>query len=290
MRVLVTGRDGQIAQALLQAGGDRVIAFGRSDLDITRRTDIERAIADNLPDIVVNAAAYTFVDRAESEAERAFAVNRDGARNVAAAAAEAGLPVIQISTDYVFSGEQARPYLETDETGPRGVYGQSKLEGEHVVAQANPAHLILRTSWVHALWGNNFLRTMLRLAGERDTLRIVADQHGAPTYAPDIADALLTVADIFVEAGNRQAISGVYHLTNRGQTTWAGFAEAIFAASSALGGPSAKVEPIATHGYPTAARRPANSLLDGRKLRDVFGIELRDWREATNACVRRILA
>ncbi|MHA6689587.1 dTDP-4-dehydrorhamnose reductase [Devosia sp. A449] len=282
MKLLVTGRDGQVARAIALAGsGDVVVScVGRPELDLTDPASIRAAIARHKPDIVVNPAAYTAVDKAESEAELAFAINRDGAGSVAAAAAEAGLPIVHISTDYVFSGDKTEPYVEGDETGPTGVYGASKLAGEQAVAAANPAHVVLRTSWVYAPWGTNFARTMLRLAADRDVVRVVADQYGTPTYAPDIAEAVLAVCLTIATNPDGADWRGVFHLTNGGATTWAGFAAEVFAQSAARGGPSARVEPITTADYPTPARRPANSRLNTDRFTRTFGHRLTDWSDA----------
>ncbi|WP_060610670.1 dTDP-4-dehydrorhamnose reductase [Aureimonas altamirensis] len=285
MRLLVTGREGQVAQALLAKQTDdlQIEALGRPTLDLTDPSSIDRAIAAFRPDVIVNAAAYTAVDRAESEEETAFAVNATGAGNVAAAAAAAGLPIIHISTDYVFPGDKATPYVETDPTGPQGAYGRSKLAGEAAVAAANPRHVILRTAWVYGPYGNNFLKTMLRLAETRDTLRVVADQHGTPTYAPDIAEGILAVAQRLVSDASTP--SGVFHMVSAGETTWAGFAEEIFRRSAALGGAAATVEPIGTSEYPTPARRPANSRLDTNLFTRTFAYRLPTWQSGIERCL-----
>jgi len=290
MRILVTGKQGQIARSLAALASEElsVTTLGRPDLDITDADSITRSIEGARPDILVNPAAYTAVDKAESEAQAAFAVNRDGARNAAAAAAAAGLPVIHVSTDYVFAGDKPAPYVETDATGPTGIYGGSKLEGEQAVAAANAAHVILRTAWVYSPYGHNFLKTMLRLAGERDTVRVVADQFGAPTYAPDIAEGILVVARAALAEPQAETWRGVFHMTAAGETTWAGFAEAIFAESGARGGPSARVEPITTAEYPTPARRPANSRLDHSKFRTTFNHALPNWRGRVRQCVAEL--
>ncbi|MBB3949546.1 dTDP-4-dehydrorhamnose reductase [Aureimonas jatrophae] len=285
MRILVTGREGQVAQALVALNGNsaEVVAVGRPDLDITQAQSVRGIVAELKPDIVVNAAAYTAVDRAESDEALAFLVNRDGARNVATVAVEYGLPVIHISTDYVFDGLGMERYREDDPTGPQGVYGRSKLEGERAVAAANPAHAILRTAWVYGPFGQNFLKTMLRLAGDRDVVRVVGDQHGTPTYAPDIAEGILAVAHR-LQARDPNA-QGIFHMVADGETTWAGFAEEIFARSAERGGPSAQVEPISTREYPTPAKRPANSRLDtARFVRDI-GHRLPDWRSGVVRCL-----
>jgi dTDP-4-dehydrorhamnose reductase len=287
MRILVTGREGQVARALMVcAGGDAVVtALGRPDLDLRDRASLDRAIAQARPDVLVNAAAYTAVDKAESEEEAAFAVNCDGAGNAAAAAAAAGIPVIHISTDYVFSGQSVLPYHESDPTGPLGVYGQSKLEGEIAVAAMNSDHVILRTSWVYGPCGDNFLRTMLRLAHERDVLRVVADQHGAPTYAPDIAAGILAVARVVLAEPQADRWRGVFHMTAAGDTTWAGFAEEIFRQSAGRGGPSARVEPITTADYPTPARRPKNSRLNTEKFWRTFRHDVPAWQDGMARCI-----
>lgn len=289
MRIVVTGREGQVAQALAATAPDEVVLVGRPDLDLEKPETIAAAIAAARPDVVVSAAAYTAVDQAESERERAFAVNETGAGAVAAVARALGVPVVHISTDYVFPGTQAEPYRESDAVGPVSVYGLSKEAGERAVAAANPDHAILRTAWVYAPYGKNFVRTMLRLAETRDVVRVVADQEGAPSYAPDLAAAILAVARNLAARPDEIALRGVFHITNRGETTWAGFAEAIFAGSAARGGPKAAVEPISTRDYPTPARRPAQSRLDCSKLAAAHGVVLPDWRDALSRCLDQLL-
>ena len=247
MRILVTGRDGQVARCLADLSGEgrEIVAIGRPDLDLTDRASVVAAVARIRPDIVVNPAAYTAVDKAESEPDAAFAVNAAGAESVALAAAEAGVPIVHVSTDYVFAGDKDGRYVETDPVGPTGVYGASKLEGETRVLAANLKAVVLRTAWVYSPYGNNFLKTMLRVAKDRDVLRVVADQHGTPTYAPDIAAGILAVCERTMAEPNGDW-PGVYHMVAEGETTWAGFAQAIFAASRERGGPAASVEPITT--------------------------------------------
>jgi len=291
VKVLVTGALGQVAQSMMAAGSPhQVIAVGRPDLDIAKIETVHRQIAATKPDVVVNAAAYTAVDKAESEPDAAWAVNRDGADNIARATAEAGLPVVQISTDYVYSGTKAGLYVENDETVPMGVYGRSKLAGEEAVAAANPHHLILRTAWVFSPYGHNFAKTMLRLAETRPELGVVDDQHGSPTYAPHLADAILAIVSA-IEQRSRDAIAwGVYNLAGAGETTWCGLAREIFARSAAAGGPSAYVKAITTADYPTPARRPANSRLDCSKSKAAFGVELPHWTSGVGECVTALLA
>ncbi|WP_108462310.1 dTDP-4-dehydrorhamnose reductase [Devosia naphthalenivorans] len=280
MRILVIGRDGQLARALAQLNSDAlsVRCVGRPELDLLDRDTIGAAITNYSPDVVINPAAYTAVDKAESEQDLAFAVNRDGAEHVAAAAKLAGIPLVHISTDYVFDGHKTSPYVETDTPDPQSVYGCSKLAGEKAVARANPDHVILRTAWVYSPWGHNFAKTMLRLAGEREVVRVVADQHGTPTYAPYIADAVAAVVNSIRTRSNGDW-RGLFHLTNEGDTSWADFAAAVFEHSRQRGGPWARVEPIATKDYPTPAKRPTNSRLDTTLFSQTFGYAPPHWRE-----------
>ena len=286
MRVLVTGRDGQVARCLADLSGEgrEIVTLGRPDLDLTNQDSVAAAIAKVRPDIVVNPAAYTAVDKAESEPDAAFAVNARGAEAMALAAAQAGIPIVHISTDYVFAGDKDAPYVETDATGPTGVYGASKLEGETRVLAANPRAVVLRTAWVYSPYGNNFLKTMLRVAADRDLLKVVADQHGTPTYAPDIAAGIIAVCERML-AEPEGDWSGVYHMVAAGETTWAGFAEAIFQSSNERGGPSARIEPITTADYPTPARRPANSRLDASRFETIFRHRLPGWETGVIRCL-----
>jgi dTDP-4-dehydrorhamnose reductase len=292
MRILVAGAHGQLARALLEEAqaraGVSVTALGRPDLDVARPGSIARAIAQVAPDVVINAAAYTAVDKAESEAAAAFAVNRDGAGALAAAAAAHGAPIVHISTDYVFDGSKPGAYVEDDPTGPTGVYGRSKLEGEAGVAAANPAHVILRTAWLYSPWGSNFLLTMLRLARERGELRVVADQRGNPTYAPHLAAAVLSVAVHVAQERPGRPYAGVYHAAGGGSATWHDFACTIVSGAARLGVPQVPVRAIGTADYPTPARRPTNSTLDCSKLARVFGQRLPPWQDGVAACIRHI--
>lgn len=293
LRLAVTGRDGQVVRSLLEAGpaaGVEVIAIGRPDLDLERPETIAPALAAARPDVVVNAAAYTAVDQAEAEPDRAHLINATAAGAVAAAARALGCPVIQISTDYVFDGTKAAPYGEDDPVGPAGVYGASKLAGERAVAAASPDHAILRTAWVFAPFGKNFVRTMLHLGETRDEVRVVADQQGCPTYAPDIAAAIIAVARNLKARPDDAALRGVFHMTGSGETTWAGFAEAIFAGAAALGRRPVRVVPIPAREYPTPARRPANSRLDCGRLARVHGVRLPAWPDALQRCLARLCA
>lgn len=291
-RAVIIGGQGQIARSLverLSARNIETISLARPHFDLADSASLVRAIIAAVPDIVINPAAYTAVDRAEDEAGLAMAVNRDGAAAVAEAAATAGVPVVHFSTDYVFDGAKDLPYVETDATGPLNVYGRSKLAGEIAVAAANPRHLILRTSWVCSPYGSNFVRTMLRLAGERREVRVVADQRGVPTFAADIAEAVATLAPGLCGAGEDDPRFGIYHLTSRGKTTWHGLAAAIFAEAARRGVPLAEAIPIATAEYPTKARRPASSRLSTMKFETTFGLQLPDWRASLGSCVEKLL-
>ena len=264
-------------------------AAARPAVDLTRPETVLPAMARFAPDIVVNPAAYTAVDRAESEPELAFAINRDGAGAVAAAAAQLGAPLIQLSTDYVYSGAKPAPYVETDPVSPQGVYGRSKLEGEGAAMTANPRTIVLRTAWVYAPFGANFVRTMVRLASERDQLRVVDDQIGCPTYAPDIAAAILTMAQR-VAGGWDDRFGGVTHLAGPDAVTWCEFARRIVAGLAERTGRGPLVEAISSADYPTPARRPANSRLSTQKLASQFGLRLPPLDSSLQACLDQMLS
>ncbi|MEE9922412.1 MAG: dTDP-4-dehydrorhamnose reductase [Brucella anthropi] len=291
MKILVTGREGQVVQSLLEKADQRpdleVIALSRPELDLKKPDTVRSAIEAIKPDLVVSAAAYTAVDLAEDEQEFAFAVNATGAQAVAETAKICGVPVIHLSTDYVFAGDADEPYVETDSTGPRSVYGSSKLEGERLVAQVNPRHIILRTAWVYSPFGKNFVKTMLKLAETRDALSVVSDQWGNPTSALDIADAIIQVADHLAVTPGFSAY-GVYHLVGTGDTNWSGFARAIFDESAKLGGPTATVTDIATADYPTKAARPANSRLSTAKFQEVFDWSAPHWQSSLRDVLARL--
>ncbi|MGB3627239.1 MAG: dTDP-4-dehydrorhamnose reductase [Henriciella sp.] len=288
MTILIVGKSGQVARALAERAENtsRLVALGRPDLDITRPATIRSAIERTNAAIVINASAYTAVDRAEDEEADAFAVNADGPQHLAAACKAAGIPLIHFSTDYVFDGTKYGAYKESDPTAPLSVYGRSKLAGEQAVAATLDDHVILRTAWVYSPFGTNFVKTMLRLASSRDELGVVADQAGCPTSALDIADAALAIAHQILNGGAR---FGVFHLTGSGETSWHGLAAEVFSLSASLGGPTATARPIATTDYPTPAARPANSMLDGSKLAELYGIRLPDWRASVRTCVERLL-
>lgn len=292
MKIVVTGREGQLVQSLMERAAQRpnlqVIALGRPELDLAKPETVRSAIEAIKPDLVVSAAAYTAVDLAEDEPELAFAVNATGAQEVAEAAKVCGAPVVHLSTDYVFAGDTNKPYVETDITGPRSVYGSSKLEGERLVTQANPKHIILRTAWVYSPFGKNFVKTMLKLAETRNTLSVVSDQWGNPTSALDIADAIIKVVDHLAATPDFSAY-GYYHLAGTGDTNWSGFARAIFSESAKLGGPTATVTDIATADYPTKVVRPANSRLSTAKFQKLFNWSAPHWQSSLNKTILRLL-
>ena len=298
MKLLVLGAGGQVGRELCRLAwpaGYRIAAFDRGGLDITQREAIFAAVARERPDIVINAAAYTAVDRAESERDAAWAGNCTGPANLAAACGDAAVPLIHLSTDYVFDGTKTGPYREDDPVAPLGVYGKSKEAGDRAVRGALARHVILRTAWVYSAHGNNFVKTMLRLAvalqptglsrGERPVLRVVADQIGSPTSAADIAAAISAIVQQLA-AGTSSW--GTYHFAGGGAVTWHGFAQAIFELASQWRGPPPKVEAITTADFPTPARRPANSVLDSTRIGAAFGIVPLPWREALAEVIREL--
>lgn len=292
MRILVTGKNGQLATALFEAGSTdpdmEVVALDRTVLDVCNEDSVEHAMAEVEPDVVVNAAAYTAVDKAESEQGQAFAANATGPRLLAMVTARRGIPIIHVSTDYVYDGEKSGPYVEDDRVAPASVYGASKRAGEVAVAEANPKHIIVRTAWVYGATGHNFVKTMLRLAADRDQLDVVDDQHGNPSYAPHLAQAIMHVVRKTLENPGFEPW-GVYHLAGTGSTTWCGLAREVFRCSEASGGPHAHVGAITTSQYPTPAKRPANSQLDCAKAKRIFGVELPRWQAGVSDCVARLV-
>jgi dTDP-4-dehydrorhamnose reductase len=292
MRILVAGREGQVARALLArlgADGHVVTALEPPDLDLTDDASVAAAMEAARPALVVNAAAYTAVDRAEDQVELAFAVNRDGAGRIAAAAAAAGLPCVHFSTDYVFDGSKGAPYVETDAVNPLGVYGRSKEAGERATLEANPRSVVLRTAWVCSPDGANFVKTMLRLAAERPELRVVADQHGAPSFAADLADAVARMAPRLVAAPAGDPAFGLFHLSGTPHATWHGFTAEILDQAARRGHPRPALTPIATADYPTRAVRPPDGRLDCTKITQVHGIAPADWRVSLGHCLDALL-
>ncbi|MGY8818844.1 MAG: dTDP-4-dehydrorhamnose reductase [Pseudomonadales bacterium] len=282
MRILVCGAGGQVGHELInRASGYGLEALGmtRDNLDITDAGQVADLVSRLKPGLIINAAAYTHVDNAETHSERAYSVNRDGAERLAQAARQASIPLLHISTDYVFSGNARAPYREEDEVAPTGVYGASKLAGEAAIQAVLDEHLILRTSWVYGVHGHNFVKTMLRLGCQRDALSVVADQYGCPTQAGSIADALLELAQRYAQNG--VLAWGLYHYSGRSPCTWFDFAVEVFRQAEAKGmlATRPKVSPISTAQYPTPARRPAWSVLDCSKFETTFGIETHDWHD-----------
>lgn len=288
--ILVTGGSGQLAQALGEAAGDRQLrVVGRPECDFDRLPTLPALLAAARPSLVVNAAAHTAVDRAETDIAAAWRANRDGPAVLAAYCAGAGIPLIHVSTDFVFDGTKGAPYAEDDATSPIGVYGASKLAGERAVLDLCPHAIILRTSWVYAATGRNFVLTMLNLARSRDHLRVVADQQGCPTTAADLAAAILGIADLLARDGWQDRFAGITHAAGSGSTTWHGLASAAIARAGAFGHPQPRlIEAITTADFPTPARRPADSRLDCTRLDLVFGLRLPPWEQALDRTIARI--
>jgi dTDP-4-dehydrorhamnose reductase len=293
-RLVATGLEGQVVRCLIDRGatteGFEIIALGRPQLDLSLPDQIFAAIEAAKPDVIVSAAAYTAVDQAEAEPELAQVINGIAAGELAKAAARLNVPIIHLSTDYVFDGSKESPYLEADPVAPLGVYGRSKLAGEEAVANATDNHAILRTAWVYSPYGKNFVKTMLRLAETRDSINVVADQIGNPTSAQDIADGILAVAGNLVERPDGAALRGTFHMTGEGTASWAEFATEIFANAKRFGAGFAEVVPIPSSAYPTPAKRPANSQLNCDKLAAAHGIRLPAWQGSTAAVVSRLVA
>lgn len=287
MTILVIGKDGQLGSQLMvrpNSAGVDIAGAGHQECDIGRLEHIRRVIDRVRPALLINAAAYTNVDGAESNKELAFAVNRDGPGNLAVACREFGTPMIHISTDYVFDGQKTEPYLESDPVNPASVYGKSKAEGEKAASENLERLIILRTSWFYGHKGPNFVKTILRLAGERDELKVVDDQYGCPTTAVDLADAVLKIARRIITGGPVQW--GIYHYSGRGKTTWKKFAEAIVeSAKPYIPLQVKRILPITTSEYPTPARRPAYSVLNCDLIGSEFGIATMPWRERLAAMI-----
>ncbi len=286
MKLLITGCKGQLGTELVrQAGSNEIIPVDHDELDITDATAVASFVIGNRPDVIINAAAYTAVDQAETDRDLAFAVNRDGPANLAKGCAGLNIPLIHISTDYVFNGTKSGAYTEDDPIDPLGVYGESKAAGEEVVRSRCSRHIILRTSWVFSAHGNNFVKTMLRLGAERSELGVVADQKGCPTSAHELARVIYTVLD-------HDAAWGTYHCVQPEPTTWHGFARAIFDEARQQGMKLAVnvVKPIETSDYPTAAARPENSVLYCNRIRESFAIKIKPWRESLAEAIKELKA
>jgi len=290
--ILITGANGQLGQCFRQASahwpGQTFTFEGSQALDISDRRAVRAYFTSRQSKVeekinwVVNCAAYTAVDKAESEPENARKINVVGTKNLAEACAEWGIPLVHFSTDYVYHNRQNTPFLETDPVSPKGVYARTKLAGERAAFRAHPLTMIIRTSWVYSAFGQNFVKTMLRLGREREALKVVADQIGSPTYAPDLAGVVLTIIQK-VESGlvPRESIAGVWHYSNEGVASWYDFAAAIFELEKI----PCRVWPIATKDYPTPAMRPPFSVLDKSKIKAAFGLEIPHWRESLRRCL-----
>ena len=292
VKILVFGAQGQLARSLFaveERADVALVCAHRPETDLMKPASLGAAIARHSPDYVINAAAYTQVDRAESEQDMAYAVNGAAVECMAGECAARDIPLIHISTDYVYDGSKDAPYSEDDATGPAGIYGLSKLAGEEALRASGCRHVILRTAWVFSPYGQNFVKTMLRLAETRDQLDVVCDQSGCPTYAPHLAAGIFRIIDKLSDSRPSQGLWGTYCMAGGGETNWSGFAEEIFACSARLGGPVARVNPIPASAYPTPARRPANSRMNCGRLDAAFGIRLPHWREGTAQCVHSLL-
>lgn len=291
MKVLVTGAQGQLARSLVERAASRshlqIVAIGRPGLDLAHEGSAASAVEALRPDIIVNAAAYTAVDRAEDEPQLAFRINADAAGEIAAAAASVGARVIQVSTDYVFDGRKEGPYRESDPTHPLGVYGASKLAGEERVRDSNPRHAIVRTAWLYSPFARNFVTTIMEAARVRDVLTVVDDQLGSPTSAIDLADGLLSMTDTWTDSPER-GMGEPYHLAGSGVASWFALADHVMGECRTRGLASAEVRPIATADWPTRAARPANSVLDSAKFASDFDFIMPDWRKSISSVVERI--
>jgi dTDP-4-dehydrorhamnose reductase len=290
--ILVMGKSGQLARSLndwaVQKNIPMVLA-GRPEFNLENAYDVDHIVKTVRPKVIVNTAAYTAVDRAEEEAEQAFSVNRDGAEHLACVAEHKRVPLIHVSTDYVFDGAKQTPYVEDDSTAPLNVYGRSKLEGELGVLAFYPAAIVIRSSWIYGPYGHNFLRTMLRLAQTQSAVKIVDDQRGTPTSSRQLAAGIMRMIER-LDSKPSTEVGGIYHLTNQGETTWYGFAVEIFRALSRRGFTVPKLWPIESCDYPTRAHRPHNSCLNSGKIERVFGIRLGPWREAMEACLDELVS
>lgn len=292
MKILVTGTEGQLARALAARAPDYpglvLSHIGRPDLDLERPEGFASALKSTAPDLIINAAAHTGVDQQEDEPERAFQMNAEAPAELAQLTGKAGIPLIHISTDYVFDGQKSSPYVETDLPNPQMVYGRSKLAGEKAVRAGNPDHLIVRTAWVISPYGRNFIRTMLTLAQTRDNLQVVDDQFGNPTEAHDLADGLLIAVLFRMEHGRFP--QNLYHLAGNGRTSWFELAQHILMESTKFGGPTANILPISSSEWPAKALRPANSELCSDSFQHDFGHSCNHWRLQTSKIVETLLA
>ena len=289
MTILVIGRSGQLARSLAERGGDTVTLLGRPELDLAIPGSASAAIRSAVPRVIINAAAFTAVDLAEADEVHARRINAGAAGEIATAARDLGVPLIQVSTDYVFDGTAVDPIGETVPTAPINAYGRTKLAGEAAVRAATDDHLIIRTSWLFSPFGRNFVRTMVELGQQRQSLSVVRDQHGSPTSALDLADGLLVAAGQLADRDGT-GIGASYHLSGSGVASWADVAAAVQARLALRGRKSAVIAPIPTSEWPTAARRPDYSALDSSKFAGDFGFTMPDWRSSVGLVVDRLIA
>ncbi len=282
--ILVTGANGQLGNELKQCKNEfpefLFIFTDVEELDLTNKEAVEAFYSENKFDIIINCAAYTNVDKAETDKEKAFLINAEAVRNLSTLSVNKKLTLIHISTDYVFEGSSEKPYKEDDKTNPQSVYGETKLKGEEF-AKMSYNYLIIRTSWLYSSFGNNFVKTMLRLGQERPEINVVSDQIGSPTYAYDLAFAILTILRK-INSGKLENFSGIYHFSNEGFCSWYDFAIEIMK----LAGLNCKVNPISTEFYPTPAKRPKYSLMDKSKIKEKFGIDILDWKISLEKCIQ----
>lgn len=288
MTILITGAKGQLGSELQEVLKDRedirAVFVDRDELDITDERAVQKFFAEQKPDYCINAAAYTNVEKAEDEKEAAYAVNVTGIKNIACACAKTGTLLFHISTDFVFDGKKSAPYTEEDEPHPLGVYGQTKYEGELAVKELCPKSFIVRTSWLYSSYGSNFVKTILRLCGERESLPVVADQYGSPTYARDLAESLLTMIDSCAQKKDGTPY-GLYHYANDGEVTWFEFAQKIVE----LGGLSCNLQPIPSSDFPSKVTRPGYSVLSSKKIQKTFGISISDWDASLFECIEHLV-
>ncbi len=292
MKILIIGKGGMLAQELQECShtsGLNMVCKGRPAIDLCKPETIRAVLLQDQPSLIINAAGYTAVDQAESEPDLAFAINRDGVKCLAENAHNFGIPLIHISTDYVFDGKSRHPYREDDPKAPIGVYGRSKWEGEEAVRQCHPHHIILRTAWLYSIHGRNFLKTIVRKAKEGQDLRVVNDQRGCPTWAKDVVSSLIVMAQAI--HGGKEVLWGTYHFCGAGEATWYEFAKAIIEqAQEILPFKSGRIAPITTDEYPTFTTRPAYSVLDCSKIDQAFGIRPPQWVESMQQCVKELFA
>jgi len=292
MKMLITGAHGQLGRDIIdqsQSKGYQVQAPSEDDLDITDLGKVDHIITHLQPDLVINTAAYTQVDKAESEAAVAFKVNKTGCTHLARICTKNHIPLVHISTDYVFDGRKGTPYIETDSISPLGVYGRSKAEGESEIRSILKEHIILRTSWLYGIYGQNFVKTMLNLATRKQKIRVVSDQYGSPTNAADLARAILTISDRLHPGSDIDW--GTYHYCGRGVISWHTFAEKIMDLARLHGGiRTAQVEPVTTADYPTRAVRPVYSALDCGRISKHFGLDPQPWQKSLEITIRKLLA